>query len=308
MDDLRFDGRVAVITGAGRNLGRAYALALAARGAKVVVNDLGVGISDTDGVAEAPASNPALAVVDEIVAFGGEAVANTSTIATAEGGNEIVATALDTWGRIDILVNNAGQVRQGPVDVIAAELVDDLVSTQIVGTINVTRPAWRAMKAAGYGRIVNVSSGAAFGIPEMTVYGAAKMAVVGLTRGQALEGAAHGIKVNVIAPYASTRGNGFGPFPPSPELWAWLSVEQVAPLVTVLAHETCPTTGEWLLVGGGFVGRAAVSVNAGYRGEPLTAEGLLADWDEVVGSDADLRHAPPGSRLPARRLFEGFRM
>ncbi len=200
-DELRWDDRVVVITGAGRNLGRAYALLLAARGAKVIVNDLGVAISDTDGSGDAPAENPAHEVVAAIVAAGGEAVANTDSVATEAGGEAIIATALDTYGRVDALVNNAGVVRQSPFEDYADELLWPVLESQIGGHFHVTRPAWRAMQAQGYGRVLNLSSGAGlWGVPTMTGYSAAKMAIVGLTRALAQEGEPHGITVNAIAP------------------------------------------------------------------------------------------------------------
>ena len=204
--ELRFDGKVVIVTGAGRNLGREYALLFAARGASVVVNDLGVGISDTDGVADAPASPPADDVVDEIVAAGGAAVANYDTVATPEGGAAIVEAALDAFGTVDVVVNNAGQVRMAPFPELTEAQVDAVIDTQLRGALNVGRPAWRVMAAAGGGRFVNVSSGAAFGgVPGGAVYGMAKMGVIGLTRAMASEGRAVGIAANVIAPYAKTR-------------------------------------------------------------------------------------------------------
>lgn len=306
MGELRLDGQVAVITGAGRNLGRAYALLLASRGAKVVVNDLGVGISDSDGVADAPAENPAHAVVAEIRAAGGEAVVDTNSIAEVAGGEAIVATALEHFGRLDVVVNNAGVVRQAPVEDYLDEYCRAMVDTHILGTMNVTRPAWRVMKAAGYGRIVHVSSGAAFGIPGMSVYGAVKMSLIGLTRAQALEGDPLGIKVNVIAPYASVRGNGFGGIPWSPALADWLSPEQVAPLTLLLAHESCPSTGEWFTVGGGHVSRVAVAVHDGFGHRPLTAEVLAEHWDEVLGSEEAYRVEPTGGSTAVRSMFRGY--
>ncbi len=306
MEDLRLDGRVAVITGAGRNLGRAYALLLASRGASVVVNDLGVGISDTDGLADAPAENPAHTVVAEIRSAGGSAVADTNTIASVEGGEAIVATALEHFGRLDIVINNAGVVRQAPVEDYLDEYCRAMIDTHVLGTMNVTRPAWRVMKAAGYGRIVHVSSGAAFGIAGMSVYGAVKMALIGLTRAQALEGERSGIKVNVIAPYASVRGNGFGPIPWSPALADWLSPEQVAPLTLLLAHDSCPSSGEWFTVGGGHVSRVAVAVHDGFAHRPLTAEVLAEHWSEVLGDDDAFRVEPVGGSTAVREMFRGY--
>src|SRR3954462_9606469 len=162
-DELRFDGKVVVVTGAGRNLGREYALLFAARGARVLVNDLGVGISDTDGVADAPVDPPADAVVAEIVAAGGEAVANRDTISTPEGGRAIIDAALAAFGTVDVVVNNAGQVRMAPFPELTEAQLDAVIDTQLRGPLNVGRPAWAVMAAHGGGRFVNVSSGAAFG-------------------------------------------------------------------------------------------------------------------------------------------------
>jgi NAD(P)-dependent dehydrogenase (short-subunit alcohol dehydrogenase family) len=306
MNELRFDGQVAIVTGSGRNLGRAYALLLASRGAKVIVNDLGVGISDTDGVAAAPRVNPAYSVVEEIRRAGGEAEVSLHSISDPDGGRAIVQTAIDAYGTVDILVNNAGVVRQGPIEDMQDSWCHDLVDTQILGTVNVTRPAWRVMKENGYGRVVNVSSGAAFGIPGMSLYGAAKLAVVGLTRALSLEGVPHGIRVNVVAPYASVRGNGFGRYKASPELADWLSPEQVAPLVAWLAHTDCPCSGEWFTAGGGHVGRATIAVSDGWMEHSHTTEDLAAHWNDVMGRPVDFRLEAPGAFTAARRMFEGF--
>jgi hypothetical protein len=163
------------------------------------------------------------------------------------------------------------------------------------------------MKRQGRGRIVNVSSGAAIaGIPNMAVYSAVKLGVVGLTRAQALEGAPFGIKVNVVAPYASVRGNAFGPIPYSAALAEWLSPEQVAPLVAWLAHDDCPVSGELFTVGGGYVGRVALATNHGYKGRPLSPEKLRDHWAEVMGSDGDFHLAPPGSTGEVARMMEDF--
>jgi len=302
---LRFDEQVVVVTGAGRNLGREYALDLARRGAKVVVNDLGVAISDTDGSGAVPARNPALDVVDEIVAAGGEAVASTDSVATPEGGEAIIATALDTWGRVDALINNAGVVRQAPFADHTVEVYEPVIASQIGGHLNVTRPAWSAMVAAGGGRILDVSSGAGlFGIPGMAAYATAKMAVVGLTRALAVEGAPFGIGVNVIAPSAKTRPGGFGPIPESPALRAWLSLDQVSALAVWLVHPDCPTTGECFSVGGGYVGRVVLAVNDGYSGRPLSPEKLRDEWATVT-ADGPWTHLPAGAG-DVGRMLQGF--
>ncbi len=304
--ELRWDDRVVVITGAGRNLGRAYALLLASRGARVVVNDLGVAISDTDGSGAAPAENPAHAVVAEIVAAGGEAVANTDSVATEAGGEAIIASALDAYGRLDALINNAGVVRQSPFEDYSDDLLWPVLESQIGGHFHVTRPAWRAMKTQGSGRVLNLSSGAGlWGVPTMTGYSAAKMAIVGLTRALAQEGAAHGITVNAIAPCAKTRPGGFGPIPESPELFEWLSIDVVAPVATWLVHEDCTVTGECFTVGGGYVGRVSVAVNEGARWErPLTPEAVRDDWD-VVMADGPWTGLTAGSG-DLDRVLDGF--
>ncbi|NUP35217.1 MAG: SDR family NAD(P)-dependent oxidoreductase [Streptomycetaceae bacterium] len=288
MDALRFDGRVAVVTGAGRNLGRAYALALAAAGAKIVVNDLGVPISDTDGSGERPAENPALEVVAEIEALGGEAVANTDSIATAEGGAAIVETAVKAFGRVDIVVNNAGVVRSAPFADLTPDLVRPVLDTQLASIFHVTGPAWRLMAAQGYGRVVNISSGSAWsGVPEFAAYGGAKAGVIGMTRQMATEGAALGIKVNVVAPYAKTRpGSGFGPIPPSDELNAWMRPEFLTPLIGLLAHEDCPVTGECFAAGAGYVSRVVMTTTQGLFDRDMTPATLLRDWNQVMETDA----------------------
>ena len=305
MAGLRFDDRVVVVTGAGRNLGREYALELAARGAKVVVNDLGVAISDTDGTGDAPARNPALEVVEEIWDLGGEAVVSLDTVTTAEGGAAIVQTALDEWGRVDALINNAGVVRQAPMAEHGPDVWEPVLASQLGGHLNVTRPAWALMAAQGSGRILNVSSGAGlWGVAGMASYATSKMGVVGLTRALALEGAALGISVNVIAPSAKTRPGGFGPIPASPRLHEWMSVDQVAALAVWLVHEDCTATGECFSVGAGYIGRVAVAVNDGFHGRPLSPESVRDAWDQVM-ADGPWTPLPAGSGDIARML-EGF--
>jgi NAD(P)-dependent dehydrogenase (short-subunit alcohol dehydrogenase family) len=305
--ELLFDGKVVVITGAGRNLGREYALLLASRGARVVVNDLGVGISDTDGVAEAPPTNPADDVVAEIAAAGGEAVASYDSIATAEGGHAIVQAALDAWGTVDVVVNNAGQVRMAPFAELTDDMITTVVDTQLCGPLNVSRPAWAVMAANGGGRFVNVSSGAAFGgVPGGAVYGMAKMGVVGLTRAMASEGAPLGIAANVIAPYAKTRPEtGFGPFPPSDALNEWLHPRLIAPLVGWLAHESCEVSGETFSVGGGHYARVLLTLAHGLVDRDATIETIAAGASEILDSPTTPIAGAQAS-FAMRRMFEGF--
>jgi NAD(P)-dependent dehydrogenase (short-subunit alcohol dehydrogenase family) len=308
VSELRFDGKVVVVTGAGRNLGREYALMFAARGARVLVNDFGVGISDTDGVAEAPVDPPADAVVDEIHAAGGEAVANRDTIATPAGGRAIVDAALDAFGTVDVVVNNAGQVRMAPFPELTEAQLDAVIDTQLRGALNVSRPAWAVMAERGGGRFVNVSSGAAFGgVPGGAVYGMAKMGVIGLTLAMASEGKDVGIAANVIAPYAKTRPEtGFGPFPASAELNEWLHPRLVAPLVGWLAHESCPVTGECFSVGGGHYARVQLTLTDGLVDRNATVESIAADASTILDSPTSPVGGAQGSAA-MRRMFEGFR-
>ena len=302
MGELRFDGQVAVITGAGRNLGREYALLLASRGAKVVVNDIGVGISDTDGVAAAPATNPALDVVAEITAAGGHAVLDTNSITDPQAG--MVQTAIDAFGRIDIVINNAGVVRQAPVPEMSDEFCRAMTDTHMLGTMNVTRAAWSHMAAQGYGRIVNVSSGAGLiGFPNMTMYGGVKLGVVGLSRALAVEGRSLGINVNVVAPQASVRGSDFGPMKWTPALAEWLSPEQISGLVAYLAHESCVTTGELFNVGGGLIARVVLAAAEGVTERPMSPEAVAAHWDEIMSQP--VREAPAGKAI-GRKMMQGY--
>jgi len=305
---LRFDGKVVVVTGAGRNLGREYALAFAERGACVVVNDLGVGISDSDGEAAQPLTNPADDVVAEIKSAGGQALANYDSIATPEGGQSIVTCALDAFGRVDVIVNNAGQVRMAPFEDFPEESIDALINTQLRGTLNVSRPAWKWMKAHGGGRIVNVSSGAAFGgVPNGSVYAMAKMGVIGLTRGMASEGGPLGIACNVVVPYAKTRlGTSFGPIPWSPELGEWLSPSLVAPLVVWLSHNECPLNGETLSVGAGWQAGMNISMAAGYSDRGCTAESIQENIETLMGAPHSAVTAFSSSAI--KNLLGGFRI
>jgi NAD(P)-dependent dehydrogenase (short-subunit alcohol dehydrogenase family) len=302
---LRFDDKVVIVTGAGRNLGREYALLFASLGAKVVVNDLGVAISDTQDVGSETVSDPAQEVVAEIQAAGGEAVANRDSVATPEGGAAIVQTALDSWGRVDVVVNNAGQVRLGPFADFPEAHIDTLLATQLRGHLNVSRPAWRAMAAHGGGRFVNVSSGSAWGLPGGAVYGTVKMGVIGLTRSMAAEGAADGIRANVITPYAKTRpGTGMGPFPWSETLGEWLSPRKVAPVVGWLAHEECPANGECFTVGAGHVARVSLTVTDGFVDRELTIDSIAAHADEILHGPTSEITAVGSSSFA--RMFDGY--
>jgi NAD(P)-dependent dehydrogenase (short-subunit alcohol dehydrogenase family) len=255
MTDLRFDDRVVVITGGGRGLGRAYAELLAAQGARVVVNDLGVTMAG-DGTREDPAGE----VVAAIEASGGQAVANRDTVATAAGGKAIIEQALDTYGRIDVLIHNAGNVRRALLAEMTEEIFRSVLDVHLVGGFNVLQPAFAAMCKAGYGRIVMTTSiGGLYGNYEVANYSAAKAGLIGLSHTAAIEGAAHGVKSNCIAPSAVTRmseGIDITQFPP-------LGPEFVAPAVGWLAHESCSISGEILVALGGRMAKAYLAETKG---------------------------------------------
>jgi NAD(P)-dependent dehydrogenase (short-subunit alcohol dehydrogenase family) len=249
MGDLRFDDRVAVVTGGGRGLGRSYALLLAAQGAKVVVNDLDAA--------------PTEEVVHEIAAAGGDAVAVVDSVATREGGQAIIDTALQHYGRIDILVHNAGNVRRASLREMSYDDFEAVVDVHLRGAFHVVRPAFPHMCDAGYGRIVLTSSiGGLYGNREVANYAVAKAGVIGLSNVAAIEGADHGVKSNVIVPAAVTRmaeGIDTSDYPP-------MSPELVAPVVGWLAHESCSVSGEMLIALAGRVAKVVVAETPGvYR-------------------------------------------
>ena len=258
MPELRFDQRVAVITGAGRGLGRAYALLLASQGAKIVVNDAGVSLKG-----QGPDAGPAQEVVQEIKAAGGEAVACTESVATAEGGKAIIQAALDHYGRVDILIHNAGNVRRGSLKEMTYADFDAVLDVHLRGAFHVVRPAFPLMCKAGYGRIVLTSSiGGLYGNRDVANYSVSKAGLLGLSNVAALEGAAEGVKSNVIIPAAVTRmaeGLDTSAYPP-------MSPELVAPVVGWLAHESCSISGEMLISIAGRVAKAFVAETPGvYR-------------------------------------------
>jgi NAD(P)-dependent dehydrogenase (short-subunit alcohol dehydrogenase family) len=275
MAELRFNGRVAIVTGAGQGLGRQHALELAARGAKVVVNDLG-GALDGSGASAGPAAS----VVEEIKKNGGEAVANNDNVATAEGAQAIVRTALDTFGKIDIVVNNAGILRDRSFNNMAPEEFDQVIAVHLRGSFLVTHAAWPHLREQAYGRVVMTSSPAGlFGNFGQANYSSAKMGLVGLTKTLAAEGAKYNIKVNAIAPIAWTRMTE-EMFPP--EYKDKLSVELVTPVVAWLVHESNEGTGETYSVGGGRVARVFVAEGPGYTSQDgLSAEDIRDNWQQI---------------------------
>lgn len=282
MTELRFDGRTAIVTGAGGNpsIGRAHALLLAARGANVIVNDIGRALAPGyTGTASAEA------VVEEIRAAGGKAVADTNSVATEEGAAALIGTAIDAFGGVDILINNAGISIAASFEEITAHDIRQHIDVNLMGTIWTCRAAWPHMKAHGYGRIVNTSSGAFGGAPLLTAYSASKGGIFSFSRALAAEGEADGIKVNTINPGAFTRMVAAQQNESSPMYQlckASLPAELVAPVAAFLAHESCPVTGDTITGVGGLVSRVYAAETAGFSENPLTPEVIAARWPEVI--------------------------
>jgi len=284
MTERRFDGRVAVITGAGRGLGRAYALLLAAKGAKVVVNDLGGSVTG-----DAVIGNPAAEVATAIKAAGGEAIANTDSVATPEGGKAIIQAALDHFGKIDILIHNAGNVRYGSLEEISYDDFKAVVDVHLMGAFHVVRPAFPLMCKANYGRVVLTGSiGGIYGTGGVVNYGVSKAGMIGLNNVVAIEGAAKGVKSNIILPGAVTRmadGLDISQYPP-------MGPELVAPVVGWLAHESCSISGEMLISMAGRVARAFVAETEGvYR--PEWSIDAVADNIDAIRNTGNVWMFPP---------------
>ena len=275
------------MTGAGRGIGRAYARLLAARGARVVVNDLG-GSVDGAGVS----ADVAAAVVAEIVADGAgdTAVADGNDVSSESGAQALVAHALDAFGRIDIVINNAGIVRWAAFPELDDEILAQHLAVHVGGAFHTTRAAWPHMVSQGYGRVVMTTSSGIFGLPNNGAYATAKAAVIGLTRSLSLAGAAYGVKANLIAPAAATR---MGGDEAAPEM----APDLVAPMAAYLAHEDCPVSGEIYAAGFGRFARVFIATTEGYvhtGGEP-TIEDVAAHWSTI--NDEAGYHVP--ADLPA---------
>jgi NAD(P)-dependent dehydrogenase (short-subunit alcohol dehydrogenase family) len=278
MSDVGFEGKVAIITGAGGGLGREHALLLASRGAQIVVNDLGGAVDGTGASA-----GPAQQVVEEIEALGGAAVSDANSVASPEGADAMVKTALEAFGRVDIVINNAGILRDKSFQNMTQDLWDAVIAVHLTGAFNVTRAAWPHLREQAYGRVVSTSSAAGiFGNFGQTNYGAAKMGIVGLTRVWAQEGAKYNIKANAIAPVARTRMTEdlLGP------LVEKLDPALVSPIVAYLVSEDCPVTGEIYSVGGGRVARVFIAEGPGYFKKDLTVEDVRDNF-EAIRSEAD---------------------
>jgi NAD(P)-dependent dehydrogenase (short-subunit alcohol dehydrogenase family) len=272
---LRFDDKVAIITGAGHGLGKAHALLLAERGAKVVVNDLG-GALDGSGASAGPAAD----VAELITKNGGQAVANADNVATPEGARAIVQAAVDAFGKVDIVVNNAGILRDKSFGKMTVEEFDAVMAVHVRGSFLVSHAAYPIMKAAGYGRVVNTSSPAGlFGNFGQANYSTAKMGLVGLTKTLGIEGARNGIRANAIAPVAWTRMT--ESLLPA-EFEAKFTPDRVSALVAYLVHDSCEVSGEVFTVGGGRVARVFVAEGPGWKDDDVTPEAIADNWGSIM--------------------------
>ena len=285
---LRFDGKVAVVTGAGRGIGAAYAALLAARGASVIVNDIG-----TSRFGAGSDNSPAAEQADRIVRAGGSAEPDTGDISTPDGAGDLVAHAVRSFGRLDIVVNNAGIYWTDAFPEIDLADLERQFGVHVGGSFNVARAAWPHLRAAGAGRIVMTTSTGALGSADMVSYGSAKAAVLGLGRALAMAGEPIGIKVNIIAPMAMTRmmnaHTGDALVPDDPQRDPSL----VAPLVALLCHQECPVSGEAFMSGMRRTARLFLAETEGYTHPSLnlTPEDLLAHWAEIT--DVSSQHLTP---------------
>ena len=273
---IRFDGKVAIVTGAGGGLGRCHALDLAARGAKVVVNDLGGAVDGTGGSLSA-----AEKVVEEIKSAGGEAMANGASVTDLKQVEDMVKQTIDTWGRVDILVNNAGILRDKSFSKVTDEDFRLVLEVHLMGTVNCTKAVWDIMKEQNYGRIlVTSSSSGVYGNFGQTNYGAAKMGVLGLINTLKLEGAKYNIKCNGLTPVAGTRmTEDLMP----PEVIEKIQPECVSPAVTFMVSEDAPT-GVVMAAGAGVFARIMTFETMGVyfgTGDEMNADSIAENWEKI---------------------------
>lgn len=283
MAELRFEGRTAIVTGAGGNpsLGRAHAMLLASRGANVVVNDIG---SDPESKGYKGAAS-ADAVVAEIRAAGGSAVADTNSVASEQGATALIKTAIDAFGSVDILVNNAGICESAAFDELSSRDFVRHIEINLMGPVWTCRAAWPHMKAKGYGRIVNIGSGAMIGLSGLAAYATSKGGLFALSRAISVEGAPFGIKANTVHPAAHTRMLEAQQEDDSILLVSAREsqpAELVSPMVAYLAHESAPVTGECLSAVGGFVNRLLLAETKGIVLPNLTVEDVRDRWAEFT--------------------------
>jgi NAD(P)-dependent dehydrogenase (short-subunit alcohol dehydrogenase family) len=299
MPELRFDNRVAVITGGGRGLGRAHALLLASRGAKIVVNDPGLSMAG-----DATEEGPADALVGEIRAAGGEAVANLDSVATPKGAQAIVKAATDAFGRVDILIHSAGNVRRGALSEVSYEDFESVLSVHLRGAFHMVRETFPLMAAQQYGRIVLTGSiNGLYGKANNANYAMCKAGFMGLSNTAAIEGKDVNVKSNVIVPAAVTRmseGIDTSAFPP-------MEPELVAPAVAYMCHENCAVSGEMLVAMGGRVARAFIAESPGVYHPSWTIEQVAAEIGAIRQADQPLVFAPV-PQGEADHLLHGFAM
>jgi NAD(P)-dependent dehydrogenase (short-subunit alcohol dehydrogenase family) len=297
-DVLRFDGRVAIVTGAGGGLGQAHADLLASRGARVLVNDLG-GPRDGSGSDARAAESVAAA----IRAAGGEAIANSDSVATTEGASAIVAAALDAWGQVDIVINNAGITGKGALADL--EVYQRVVATHLYGTANVLRAVWPHLVERDYGRVVNTASSSFLGTPGSGDYAAAKGGIIGLSRVLATDNRARNITVNVLMPVAHTRMTAAVPDPVyAAWLERWFAPDKAAAFVALLCHESAPCSGETFIAGGGRASRVLFQTTRGYFEVDPTPESFRDHFDQVMaGEDARIATSGQGDLIRYAELL-----
>jgi NAD(P)-dependent dehydrogenase (short-subunit alcohol dehydrogenase family) len=285
MSDLRFDGRVAAVTGAGRGLGREFALLLARRGAAVVVNDIGQSADSSRYPGDAGPANVADEVVAQIRALGGLAVANTADVSSPDSAHTIIDDAISSFGQIDIVINNAGVVITAPFADLTSADIDRCFGVHVRGSFLVSHAAWPHMTKAGHGRILNVVSvdGVLFGNLRHAAYDAAKGGLAGLTRAMAVEGRDLGISVNGLLPGAMTRGHASVDPSLSPHKLIDMRPEIVAPAAAFLVHEECPVSGRFYAASSGRMGRVFTAAAEGFQDKPgdLSLESIRDHWDAI---------------------------
>lgn len=287
INQLRYDGRVAVVTGAGSGLGREYAELLASRGAKVLVNNRAADTTESSG------ASPAELVAAQIRKAGGDAIADNHSVESADGGQAIVDHAQRAFGRLDILINNAGGVSDRSFRNMTAEIFEHVIDVHLLGAFYMASPAWAAMREQGYGRILNVTSAAGLlGNFGQSNYGAAKMGLVGLTKVLAVEGRKYNIHVNALAPMARTKMT-----ESLLDEGVHLDPGQVAPVACYLVHENCPATGEIYSAGGGRIARYFIGMTQGYYQHDLDIESVRDHFDRASSNDGYLEPRAPEEEM-----------
>lgn len=301
LGDVSFDGRVVVVTGAARGLGRAYSLLFASRGASVVVDDPGRSVNGDGGD-----SGPAAEVASEIRTLGGTALALNHGVELSAAAEALIESTVEAFDRVDVVVNNAGILQDRSFAKLTAAQFDAVLDTHLKGTFNVCKAAWPHMQQARHGRIVNITSASGlFGNFGQANYAAAKMGIVGLTKVLAIEGAKYGITANAVAPNAATRmTEGLI----SPEFEAALPPAAVAPLIAWLASDECGTTGEIFSCGGGRVARVVVGVGRGHYLSDPTIEAVRDTFDQIFDTTDLVIPSDPRTELDILAELRGDRV